>query len=69
VSHLVAERRVEYGFVEKVNEFAKVIEAFQKIIQKGVSGVAVVDSTGVLVGNISTNDMRVIHAPLLRLRA
>jgi len=46
--------------VYSVHTTDKTIDAFQKIIEKGVQGIAVVDENNNLVGNLSTTDVSVI---------
>jgi CBS domain-containing protein len=47
--------------VETINMNEFVIEAFKKIWEKEVSGIAVVDNDGKLVGNISASDLNRTH--------
>lgn len=44
--------------VESVNMDQTLLEAFSKIWEKKVSGLAVIDDSGVIVGNISSSDLK-----------
>jgi len=46
--------------VLSVSEDSLAIDAFNSMVEKGVSGLAVVDSSGVLCGNISLRDLKAI---------
>jgi len=46
--------------VLSVSEDSLAIDAFNSMIEKGVSGLAVVDSSGALCGNISLRDLKLI---------
>ena len=52
-----------------IEQSKTMIEAFQMISQKLVSGLAVVDDHGQLVGNISASDMRVIKNKNINFRS
>jgi len=44
--------------VIQIQQTESVLRAFQLIVSKGVSGIAVVDHNGVLVGGLSANDLK-----------
>jgi len=44
--------------VVQIQQTESVLRAFQLIVSKGVSGIAVVDHNGVLVGGLSANDLK-----------
>jgi CBS domain-containing protein len=48
--------------VESIHSNDLVVAAFRKIQQKGVSGLAIVNKEGELVGNISASDLKLAHA-------
>lgn len=56
---IVAEKFPAVKDVVSVSEDENVLSAFRKIKEEGVSGVAVVNKEGVLIGNISATDIRV----------
>ena len=49
-----------YAKVITINQAEKAVEAFKAMHKHGVSAVAVVDDNGLLVGNISNTDLKVI---------
>jgi len=52
--------RLGYCDVITINQNEKTVEAFKKMHNAGVSAVAVVDDNGILVGNVSNTDLKVI---------
>mmetsp|Transcript_24448 Transcript_24448/g.34270 ORF Transcript_24448/g.34270 Transcript_24448/m.34270 type:complete len:334 (+) Transcript_24448:57-1058(+) len=56
----LAELHLAFKDVYTIGKSKKVIEAFQVIRSKGVSGIAVVNKHGKLIGNISASDLKQI---------
>ena len=55
----LAELHLAFKDVYTISKHRKAIEAFQVIRSKGVSGIAVVNKHGKLIGNISASDLKV----------
>jgi len=63
-SQTVQDLKLGYKEVLSIRSDAKAIEGFNTIYEKKVSGLAVVDGTGKLVGNLSATDMRNVGADI-----